>query len=103
MILFDTVVILKLVSAYGLFRIRLWGRIVAIVVLSFDFLVRLAGAINTWTYNIRHPELPPIPENTTLVEVISMWPSYIIGIISLLSVIILLSRPVKEIMKEKIA
>ena len=99
--LMDLILIFKLISSYRLFRFRKWGRTVALYVLFSDFLLRLGGVINTWTYHFRHPELysklqsnPPLPEYTLTY---SMIPSYVIALLSLISVIILLSKPVKEI------
>jgi hypothetical protein len=97
MILFDLILLFKLVTAYGLFRLRSWAIIPAICVLSLDFILRLCGAINMWTYTLRHPELPPIPTEGVVVKVISMWPSYIIGTISLVSLIILFRKSVREV------
>lgn len=45
-ILFELVLIAKLVVAYGLFRIRGWARNISVGVLSADFLMRLFGIIN---------------------------------------------------------
>lgn len=97
MILFDLILLFKLVTAYGLFRLRSWAITPAICVLSLDFIFRLWGAINTWTYTLRHPEPPPIPTEGVVVKVISMWPSYIIGAISLVSLIILFRKSVREV------
>ena len=96
-ILFDLILLFKLVTAYGLFRLRSWAIIPAICVLSLDFILRLYGAINTWTYTLRHPEPPPIPTEGVVVKVISYWPSYIIGAISLVSLIILSRKSVRDV------
>ena len=97
LILFDLILLFKLVVAYGLFRLRPWAITFAFWVLIFDFLLRLCGAINTWTYTLRHPEPPPIPTEGVVLKVISYWPSYIIGAISLVSLIILFRKSVREV------
>jgi hypothetical protein len=98
--LFDITLIFKFISSYGLFRFRKWGRTVTVCALFSDFLLRLGGVINAWTYDLRHPELyaklqsnPPLPEYAITY---SMIPSYVIALLSLISAIILLSKPVEE-------
>ncbi len=56
-IIFDLILIFKLIASYGLFRLQSWGRTLAICVLSTDFIIRLAGFINVQTYSWRHPEM----------------------------------------------
>jgi len=100
-IIFDLVLIFKLIASYGMFKLQSWGRTLAIYVLSVDFLLRLAGFINVLTYPSRHPEMiqrynemKSMPGHVTITG--SLIPSYIIGLLSLISVIILITRPVKE-------
>jgi hypothetical protein len=102
-IILDLILILKLIAAYGLFRFQAWGRALAIYVLTADFLFRLAGFINVLTYDWHHPEMiqrynemksMTLPGEGTIEG--SLIASYIIGLLSLISVIILVVRPVKE-------
>jgi len=104
-IFLDLILIFKLIASYGMFRFQSWGRTLAIYVLSVDFIFRLAGFINVQTYHWRHPEM--IQRYNEWMEsmashgdiqriTISLIPSYIIGLLSLMSVIILITRPVKE-------
>ncbi len=102
-ILFDLILIGKLVAAIGLFRLRKWGRQIAIVVLSADFIIRLSGAINAWTWHLRHPESPPVFDGEVTVLTVSMIPSYIIAIVSLICVVVLSQRIIKSTFKEKTA
>jgi len=102
-IILDLLLILKLVAAYGLFRLQAWGRALALYVLSAEFLFRLAGFINVLTYDWRYPEMirrhNEMKSMTLLGEgtiTVSLIPSYIIGLLSLISVIILMIRPIKE-------
>ncbi len=108
-IFFDLILISKLVASYGMVRFQSWGRTLAIYVLSTDFIFRLAGFINVQTYPWRHPGM--IQRYNEWVEsvasrgniqtiTISLIPSYIIGLLSLISVIILIIRPVKERFKQ---
>ncbi len=100
-ILFDLILIFKLIASYGMCKFRSWGRTLAIYVLSADFLLRLAGFINMLTYPSRHPEIiqrynetKSMPGNVTIT--MSLIPGYVIGLLSLICVIILIMRPVKE-------
>jgi hypothetical protein len=104
-IVFDLILVFKLIAAYGMFKFKHWGRTLAIYVLSGDFLLRLAGFINSVTYHWRHPEM--VQRHKEMLEsmasqggiqiiTISLIPGYIIGLLSLISVIILIIRPVKE-------
>ncbi len=103
-IIFELVLIFKLIASYGLFKFQSWGRSLAIYVLSADFLLRLAGFINVLTYPSRHPEMiQRYNEWKSMVQpgeihtiTGSLIPGYIIGLLSLMSVIILITRPVKE-------
>ncbi len=101
-IIFELILIFKLVASYGMFKLQSWGRPFAIYVLSADFLLRLAGFINVLTYPSRHPEMiqrynemKSMSGHVTIITG-SLIPSYIIGLLSLISVIILITRPVKE-------
>ena len=95
-ILMYSVWCLKLLAGYGLLQHLSWGRFVALSALSLDFLFKLWGAVNMWTYYLRHPAPPPIPTEGMHVEHISAWPSYIIGMVSLVSLILLLQRRMKD-------
>jgi hypothetical protein len=101
-IIFEFILILKLIASYGLFRFRSWGRTLAIYILSADFISRLAGFVNVQTSHWRHPEMiqrynewVASHPNTQRIT-ISFIPGYIIGLLSLISVIILVIKPVKE-------
>ena len=101
-IIFDLILIFKLIASCGMFKLQSWGRALAIYVLSADFLLRLAGFINVLTYISRHPEMiqrynemKSMPGHITIITG-SLIPSYIIGLLSLISAIILITRPVKE-------
>ena len=103
-IFFDLILIFKLIASYGLFKLQCWGRTLAIYVLFADFLLRLAGFINVYTYYWRHPEMvqrhkemleSALSRGYAQVTTISAIPGYIIGLLSLISVIILIIRPAK--------
>ena len=101
-VFFDLILIFKLIASYGLFKFQCWGRSLAIYVLSADFLLRLAGFINVSTYYWRHPEMIQRHKEWMATHehvqriTISLIPGYIIGLLSLIFVIILIIRPVKE-------
>ena len=106
--------IAKLIASYGLFQLQSWSKNIAIYGLISDFFVRLFGAINLWTYYDRHPELLEVHKKTleslakaqqegvvVYSEVISMWPSYILGIINILLAIIIFLPATRTILKKK--
>lgn len=96
-----------LVSFLGVFNIKLWGRVVAIFTLSTDLAIRLLGAIHSWTYYMFNPEMKEVHQamldaalkNQQNIETVSMWPSYIIGIIDIILLAILFYPAIKEIFK----
>jgi len=100
-----------LISFWGVFNIKLWGRILAIGVLSVDFAIRLFGAIKAWTYYLIFPEMKVVHQamidafenqhsgETLYVKVVSMWPSYIVGLVDIMLLVILFYPPIKEIFK----
>ena len=79
-IILDLVLIFKLIASYGMFRLRVWGRTLAIYVLSADFLLRLVGFVNVLTYH--SPRLPEMIYRYK--ELKSMPPGYVIVEVSLI-------------------
>jgi hypothetical protein len=55
--------LLRPVAAYGLFKIRRWGKNLTVGILSADFIIRAIGFIHISTYSWRHPEIKQIAEN----------------------------------------
>ncbi len=98
------VLLLRPISAYGLFRLSKWGKPLAIGTLILDFTIRLAGFINAWTYYYRNPEARKMLEEVEKqiasgqVQAIqySMIPSYIIAATCVVSVVILLKIDFRE-------
>ena len=108
--LFNSLFVFKLISAYGLFKLKFWARNFSIVILSADFLFRLAYIIHFWAYYFCHPKpviTPHVPKEGEFyisgVIHISMWPTYIIAFISLISIIILWHKPIRKIFEKRIA
>lgn len=101
MVIVELILVLKIVSASGLFRLRPWARKFSIVVLSGDFIARLSGIINFWYHASRQPGPPLLPHEAERVRVVtdyvSMWPTTIIAVISLLSIIILRPKTVRSV------
>jgi hypothetical protein len=101
-IFFTLILIFKLIASYGMFRFQSWGRTLAIYVLSVDFIIRLAGFINGQTYYWRHPEMMQrykewiASHREVLTFTYSFIPGYIIGLLSLICVLILTMKPVRE-------
>jgi len=93
------ILVLRIVSGYGLFKLKTWGKKLAVGVLSIDFVIRFAGFINMWTYYDRHPEaLQLLEEFKKSVEsgqhqnfmTISMIPSYVMAGVCIITIIFLL-------------
>lgn len=98
--------ILRPISAYGLLKLRAWGKGLAIGTLSLDLGIRAVGFVNAWTYYDRHPEARKIIEELEKqiasgqaqhVEYISMVPSYLIAASCLISVLLLLKIDFKKV------
>lgn len=87
---FALLLILKIISAYGLFRIHTWAWKLVITVFSVDFLSRLYGILSI-------PGEPPTLNQSEggIIGSFSIWPIYIQAIIPLILVIILLQKPIK--------
>lgn len=93
--------ILKLVAGVGLFRNNRWAWFSTIALLTTDFAFRAAGAINMSLIALFVPPapLPPQPEGSVTI-VIRYWPSYVIGIISIASVLVLIQKPIRTLFHE---
>lgn len=97
--LVELVLIAKLIVAYSLLRVCSWARPVAIMVLTADFVFRAAsGALTLFLFDAFLPATPetPIPGGSVTFE-IPMWPSYVIAIISIASVLVLIQKPIKNL------
>ncbi|MCX7544723.1 hypothetical protein [Marinicella gelatinilytica] len=89
---FALLLVLKIVSAYGLFRIRPWSWKFAIAVFSADFLSRLYGIMSMLG------EAPTLNQSEGgIIGSFNIWPIYIQAIIPLIVVIILLQKPIKKL------
>lgn len=101
-IVFNVILIAKFVVAYGLFRLRSWARLVSIVVLTADLILRASGAVTMFLLTAFMPQAPPppIPEGGVTV-IIPLWPSYLIAIISISTVLVLLQDPIKRQIAEQ--
>jgi len=88
-LIFALVLVLKLVASYGLFRLHLWARGPAIVVLLFDYALGLIGAIRLRWYAIFSSEPPPIKKGMVVAGYVSLWPTYIIAFVGIVFVFFL--------------
>lgn len=97
-ILAQSTLIAKLIVVYGLFRVRSWGRPAAMVVLTADFVLRANVAITMFLLTALVPPTPPppMPEGGVTMTIF-MWPSYLIAIISIVSVLVLIQKPIKNL------
>jgi len=89
----------ELVAAYGLFQLRPWAWKIAVVTLSLNLILRVIGSLNYVIQVMQFANTPilPISEDAVVVQTVSMWPIYIIGIICGISILILVQTAVKEI------
>lgn len=97
-VLFELVLIAKLFVAYGLLRVYSWARPLAITVLTADFVFRASGALTLFLFDAFLPATPEtsIPDGSVTFE-IPIWPSYVIAIISIASVLLLIQKPIKNL------
>lgn len=90
--------ILKLVAAVGLFRNKHWAWFSGIAVLTADFVLRANVAITMFLIDALVPPTPPPPmPEGGVTMVIPLWPSYVIAIISIASVLVLIQKPIKNL------
>lgn len=89
--------IVKTVAAVGIFRNQSWAWFVATAALFFDSVFRVAGAIN-WALIVAF--VPPTPQPRIPQGAVtcsgSILPSFVIAIISLISIFILIQKPIKD-------
>jgi hypothetical protein len=112
-ILTELIPIFLLISFWGSFQIKKWGRLLAISTLSVDVTIRLFGDIKFWTIYLFHPELREVHRaaidaalkaqqngQAINVQIISLWPSYIICIMNFVLLIALFLPAVKQLFKD---
>lgn len=89
--------ILALVSGFGLIKVKKWGWIWSIIVSLIIFVINFSGTINfaVASYLLRDVPFPEISEDAVVASV-SMWPTYIYALISILFVLILTRESVKK-------
>ena len=97
LVLFDVVLVAKLIGATGLLLAKRWGWLAAVIALTTDVLLSVAGMINVWISVYREAEPPPEITPANVVITLSMMPTYLITLISVASVIILTRRTIKNI------
>jgi hypothetical protein len=85
----------KLIAAYGLLRFRPWAWRAALIALAVDLSFRLMGAVTHAAQCYRYRQIK-IPEGWQVDRIFSMWPTYIIGLLSALAILILLRPGVKR-------
>ena len=80
----------------GLLRRKKWGWILSIIVSLTIFTISFAGTINfaIASYYYRNIPIPPFPEGS-IVEHVSMIPTWIITVLSLVYILILKRKSVK--------
>lgn len=85
------------VSAYGLFKRRKWGRKLALALCSILFVLELYGTVKfaVLNYQFRDVPVPPLPAGAVEVN-LSMWPAYLIGLVSGLLLLLMLQPFVKK-------
>ena len=91
------ILILRPIAGFGLFTLKSWSRKLTIGVLSADFIIRAITFINFHTFSLRHPEIynemnELLASGVKPTHIYSMIPSYIIALISLISVIFLIAN-----------
>lgn len=87
-----------IVGGVGLYKKKKWGWILSITISLIIFTLHCAGSINFLiaSYFYRNIPLPPIPEGSD-VHYISMIPTYIITVMSLIYTLILRNKAIKNV------
>ena len=85
-----------IMAGIGLLKFKRWGWQLAVTVCAITLIVRLIGTINFAyaVYKTWNLPMPKIPEGAH-VDVVSMWPTYIYGIISALLILLLTRNSIK--------
>jgi len=84
-------------AGIGLFKFRQWGWQLAVTVCTITLIVKLIGTINFAyaAYKTWDLPMPKMPEGAH-VGIVSMWPTYIYGIISALLILLLTRNSIKS-------
>ena len=88
--------VIKIITGIWLFIGKRWAWLSAIVVLTLDLLIGLQSAVRMFILSFNHPaqEIPQDP--SMMVTTVSLWPTYIISIIAIISVLILVQKPIRR-------
>jgi hypothetical protein len=89
--------IIALTSACGLIKFRSWARVSALTICSVVLLSGLYSAVRFAVDTYQYQGVPPrpVPEGAVLIDV-SMWPAYVTGLVSGISVLLLVQDFVKR-------
>jgi len=92
-VVFELVLLAQLISSVGLFRIRRWAWILAVIALSVQVLLMSIGAVRIALLSQAPP--PPI-EPGAVVRTFSMWPSRVRTMLNAIAVLLLFSQRVRS-------
>ena len=87
----------KVIGGYGLLKIRLWARKLTIAVFAIEYLIGFTAAMffGIQCYRLRH--MPPsMYDNAITVGTLSMLPTYIFALVSLLVIALLTRNSVRK-------
>ena len=90
-----------ILGGIGLFQQKRWGWALSVIVSLVVFTMNCAGAINfaIASYHFRNIDMPPIPEGAET-GYYSMIPTYITTVVSLVFVLLLNRKSVKQFFKQ---
>lgn len=90
--------LLKLAMAGGLLLRKRWAWFSAVMVLVVEILLHVRALVRLWTFDRDGSQLARILEaGGQVVQVHSAWPTYIITVINILSVLVLMRKQVKSL------
>jgi hypothetical protein len=91
------------ISGIGIFRIRRWGWILAIMVCTITFIVKFIGTIYYAfaVYKSEGNPMPTISEGAQVAGFVSMWPTYIYAVTSALLILLLTQSSTKKAFNNK--
>lgn len=93
----------ELMAGFGIIKIKKWGWWLAIVSCIITFIANFYGTINfaIASYKFQNTPIPTAQEGAHI-EFISMWPTYVYAIVSVLLIILLNQKSLKNAFRPQI-
>ncbi|HAS54204.1 MAG: hypothetical protein A2X56_03490 [Nitrospirae bacterium GWC2_57_13] len=85
------------IAGVGMVKTRRWGWLLAVIVCTITFIVKVAGAVRfaIAVHESRTLPIPAIPEGAYVGVAVSLWPTYIYAVTSALFILLLTRTSIK--------